>query len=557
MRSISLSEELDSFVHWWQPFLGRARGLVLDGTWPSIGVLDYLTFHLRLRPRLEPSDALIIRGAATYLAAHTADAWEAAGVPALADIDERGAFVRVLDEAPAPWRGDVLRVQTALSKLLRSLPSPLPFLGDLARPISLEHNAISPFALGCSAGLSPWIEREQGAPPAPDVDPTGASAARRRVELLAKHLAAECAQSYERAHPEELLGQVAELYLNDLIFPPLYVDEAAPAVRGARSLMRYFKELDVARSAALALCTNLAASADEAISCIGFVCAAALTEGPVDAQLVAVGQSKGRLTGVLRPALLAAREELTGAADWLGGETLSEDSVHRMHVEEKLGFLPWLYMDVMDLVASRSSPGAREAMAALLDYDFEKGKAGYDRAIVEEPGMIALRTQRIFLDLITGSLERAADSLRALAAEPSAELSPRFHELRGFVSLAELDTASAVRHFSAALRVSNVSPTMYANLANNLAWSHMLRAEFPQALIALDDGLREAKFPVTLLLNKAHCLWQLGDAGGKAAVERELFRRAPFDRRVFGLHVFEEAQSSLRSAIGGVAALAA
>ena len=123
-------------------------------------------------------------------------------------------------------------------------------------------------------------------------------------------LADGAARLYARVFSEEKYGQVAELYLNKIIWPPLNADEEMPGLGGARGFKQFFEDYSVPDSNQLELLRNLIVMGDEVTSTSAMVYLAArytVMPGVEDMRLF---QAHSRLNRILRGTLKQLRTEL-------------------------------------------------------------------------------------------------------------------------------------------------------------------------------------------------------------------------------------------------------
>ena len=535
----SVTDEIAQFKAWWDPYLAVSPRLALDGSWPSIGVLDLLTFHLRLRSTGDWSHAAIIKGAAAYIAALAHDCWTKFGAEPRAFIDDTGICIEA-HRGPFLKEGQrhFIAIERELRRALKTLPSPFPVVGDYKKLISIEQNMMSLFALGVCSGLSPF-----GDGPWSDHSPESFDGPLSKALI---HLASTTASNYERLFPDEPLGQVGELYLEKLIYPPMLMEEELPAWGAVQGMIGFFTQYQVPRDAMQGVAHNLALNADELISLAGFAMYAAVLEGEPSAEILGIVQGRQRTTGLLRPAMIAARDALGLGAEWIGQDEYTDAIGNRFTLEKRLGFLPWVSISKAKLRESFSDKRFQSALAAAIDFDLENAIALTDEILEESPDDIELRIQRVCLEaLLPNSKESVHKMLRSFSSEPAALSEPRFHDLMGTCLVALEDVEGAKRSFRNGIELSQNRPTMQAEFQNNLGWVLMMNREYELALEQFERALKVFPESVSYLLNKGHSLWRLGRLEEMRGLADVVLRLAPTNRSVFSILVSRDAGTRL------------
>ena len=535
----SVTDEVAQFKAWWDPYLAVSPRLALDGSWPSIGVLDLMTFHLRLRSTGDWSHAAIVKGAAAYIAVLAHDCWTRMGAEPRAYIDDTGICIEAL-RGPFLKEGQrhCIAIERELRRALKTLPSPFPVVGEYKKLISIEQNMISLFALGVCSGLSPFGD-------GPWSDHTPESFDRPLSQALI-HLASTAATNYERLFPHEPLGQVGELYLEKLIYPPMLMEEELPAWGAVQGMIGFFTQYQVPRDVMQAVAHNLALNPDELISLAGFAMYAAVLEAEPSPEIMGIVQGRQRTTGLLRPAMIAAREALGLGPEWIGQDSYTDAIGSRFALEKRLGFLPWVSISKAKLRESFADKRFQSALAAAIDFDLENAIGLTDEILEESPDDIELRIQRVCLEaLLPNSKESVHKMLRSFSSEPAALAEPRFHDLMGTCLVALEDVEGAKRSFRNGIELSANRPTMQAEFQNNLGWVLMMNREYEPALEQFERALKVFPQSVSYLLNKGHSLWRLGRLEEMRVLADEVLRLAPTNRSVFSILVSRDAGTRL------------
>lgn len=262
MIESSVQVLLDNFTRKYS-FGGEEQPLLnLDYNWPSIAVVEALLFPLRLRTELTEEENERIRGAAAYIASVALTCWKSFNVEAQLVPGEQGVkLIAVSGYKLSDGNPFTVYIEEVLRKILKTPPNPFPVIESFEREISIDYKYISLFAYGVCYGLTPFGE-------GPWQNETLASFAT-PVEAVTKEIARQWASYYARVFPSEPLGQVAELYLNQLIYPPVLLQEGFPAVTGVKGFFNFLNDFQIPNDQGFALAQNLALTNDEIVSQVG------------------------------------------------------------------------------------------------------------------------------------------------------------------------------------------------------------------------------------------------------------------------------------------------
>lgn len=526
MISASVQETATLFKERWHSYLKVSPSLVLDDSYLSLGVLDLLTFSLRLNRELSPQLDSVLKGVAAYLSVIVHNTWLAVTSDVEVVNGDDGICIEARGGEYINEGEDVqLYIEKDVRNLIAELPHRIPILHGFSRSIIFSSNIFSLFGCGMVMGLYPsirgtWEFRD----PQKHDECSG---------LLIKSLAKQAADSYKRIFPNEPLGQNEELYLCDLIYPPFFMDEPYPGVRSVTKLCEFFKDNKVTKEQILSLGYNLSFSPDEILSCIGLVLYSACVDSSLPPEIISCAEVKSDFMGLLRGAMIYVRETLELGDDWIIEGIRSEKDEIRFLVEADLGFIPWLYLDEARIKKDVKEGSLKEFLIALANFDDKEAIQKCNSLLENDPGDISLRIQRIRLEMLNKDFQKSADLCQALLSEPDSDKNPRFFNLWGLCMLQLGDIDKAARYFKAAIAASSSLTCIHSDLENNLAWSLMLKGEYESALVHIEEGLCCARNPVTLLLNKCHILYSLGRTEELDSIRKRLFALAPCDRRVF------------------------
>jgi len=523
MSEQQVQELARDFANRWSIRPAETAFLTLDFTWPSVGLLDLLTQHLRFKKELTAEDLELARGAAAYLSWLVGLCWRGFGATVELGCDaQQGVFIKAT-AGPKLSEGQVssLFVEREILKILAAPTSPFKVFKDFRRPITPDQNIITLFALGACLGVSPY-----GEGPWSKEDPESFAP---QVEKVMRILASSSADYYQRIFTDEPWGKVAELYLQQLIYPPALAAEELPGFSAAQGLLEFAERYKLGSATLLKLAANLARFSDETISNVGLITAAALTSSDLSVEILAAAQSRGMYTGLLRAAMLYVRNHFQLRDDWLLQSDYVEDDARRYQLEQQLYLLPWVKIPAARVRDKKLAA----VLAALSVFDLENAIKFSDQYLAETPGDISVRIQRVYLDFLTGDVDKSEAGFRALATEPGAEISGQLYNLWGLCDLARGEVAAGRNHLEIAFRMMDHTELLERGIPNDYAWALILNDEFDQALDVLNYAEARGDWTITSLLNKAFALSVLSRFEEADQVQSQLLRLAPLDFRVF------------------------
>jgi tetratricopeptide (TPR) repeat protein len=518
----------------WNPFLQVSPVLEFDFTWPSLGVVDLLTFPLRLKTEFHPEQEKGIQEATAYLATIIESIWSKfCNVDCGIEGDSIILYARGGEFIP-PGEEVLINVTKALRVTLQDNPSPFPVLLDFQRLTSFDSNVIQLLATGLVTGLSSHVV---GAWENKDLETHKAC-----LEVIQREISKQCANWYARAYPNEPLGQVAELYLNGLIFPPLLMDEACPALRAIKGILQFGKDYKIKTESLRELARNFSKCPDEIISIAGTCLSIALSDAIPEPEIIAAAQSRGKFLGVMRHTIVETRKLLEKPADWIETGINSKELELQFAIDEALGSIPWFYLSLVrvkevDPQKEKLQLVRGEKLLSLVrhmaNFSYENAKIECNELLAETPGDMEMRLQKIKLLLAVHDFQAIESELRKLLTEPGSEDLARFFYLSGLTALSQKQFERASKYLKSALLRAQSELILKPEIANTLAWVLMLQDKQDEALEVLDKCLAESLTPLVPLLNKAHILWQKGSPD-YGQIRKQMFEIAPCDRRVFG-----------------------
>ena len=156
---MTVEEKADKFVKYWNEYLKINSVLLLDYSWPSISVIDLLTFSCRYKKDLPQALSEMLSGASAYIAVVAKNCFEESGykVNLLNTKDESEDRIEVVLNS-----SDKKETRIALEKLFRArlkeLPNPFPVSEDFETPITFEAPVLSLFCISIFTANTPDVD---------------------------------------------------------------------------------------------------------------------------------------------------------------------------------------------------------------------------------------------------------------------------------------------------------------------------------------------------------------------------------------------------------------
>ena len=510
------------FVARWSKLSEKSKLFALDYSWPSIGTIDLITYPLRGKSKYTEEEKELIKGCASYigLIADTCLS-KIFTSTVLSDDSKRGIKIVFFGGEVLKDGEQTISIEKELTSILMLAPNPFPVLSTFSRPITGEENLVSLFALGVFTGLSPFGRGKLKEYPIEEY--------KAQTDEVVKYLSLTTASYFEKCFPDLELSHVAELYLNNLIYPPVMLNEVLPAINSTNGVVEFAKSFNVGKKSLLKLAVSLSSVPDEVISSTGIAVYGALAKGELSKKVIAASLSRGDFTGILRSAMYSVRESMGLVGDWLLNEQFDETDEKAFRAELELGFIPWVWIRPN----KKNFLKYQKILTFLTKFDFQQSMSGLDLLISENPKDIDLRLQRIYLEGLLDNFEEMEKSLRDLLTEPGAENSPRLYDLLGACEVQKDNLKEANKLFKKAFNLISSKTLRADHIANNFLTCMLLSENYNDVLKYANDVIKISPNPVSPMLNKSFALFKLNKEEELIEIENELFELAPIDRRVF------------------------
>lgn len=413
-------------IGWWQEASEDIALLQLDGTWPSIGVLDLLTNFLR-EGEVVGEKADFLDSAAAYAAGVIADAWSPLASEVL--ITHRdGASLTIgaqLKDSEAVIEVDLFNSLKHVLQPSLVFDGKVPSVDGCVRKPTHEDNILCPVMLGLTLARSPLIHFSETR--------DAQSWVMEHSEEVVRVLARQTSAYYKRVFPDEKVGQVSELYLRSLVYPPLGMEDDYLGETAISDCIEFAGEFELGRDSILRFAYNLSLTADELLSSVGLVIYTALSHGDLPPQVLTAAANKGRNLYLLRSGIQEVRGKLLGVSDWSDDLSLNDDDAwHGFQREQRAGFMPRLAI-TREQFADRDVRGVLHLIAKL---DLPKAVKKLSHLIGRQPHNYTLRINRALLFLFMGDIERAKGEIDGMSKIGEVNSTSLYHGLlRDYFSL--------------------------------------------------------------------------------------------------------------------------
>lgn len=517
--------------------------LVLDGSWVSLAVVDNITFPLRGRASINDGERELLHLACCYMGKILYEIWEKFDTAVF--LEERNASVvlrAVGGELLPGGAAHEIPVERAYLALLINPPTDMPIFSEFSRPVCFDSEITQNFCLGIACGLSPFGEGSWNAEDCSTFAP--------QVEIAKKHIARSLASTYSRLFPEEQLGQLPELYLQRLVFPPMMMEEPFPAYSVVDEVLDYFSEIGItarngmknsvsyslqARSPLLSLAQNFLTFPLEIPCMFAQVCWVSYMPVRPSSSILAQFESWRQHTSLLFETLCHAKARLRSSF-WFESDVLTADTEQELFADVLYGFLPWLKLSPNKLKERVESPVLNEFIKALCKQDLQGSRRIAEQLVSEFPGDLELRLQQAFLERIKGDLDKEAQMCREILSESGAENVAEVNAALGMSCVLRGELAEGDRFLSKAVELGTVHEVARSEHLVNLIWVKVLESLSEEALEVVFKAEKEESYlPFTLLKNKYDALHMLERMDEADEVSKQLISINPFDRGVFSL----------------------
>ncbi len=515
-------EELARGAAVWGTELDKFPSYQLDGSWPSLGVIDFLTEPLRQRTKFYPFEHDILRYSAAYVGELLHQVWETAGIESRLEDSSQGIRIVVAGSPQTPPIH--IKLEHELGRQLAILPDSLSFKHNHPVLVPGFRQLVPRWALGIALGESISIEGAMD------------SAVRTQLSKLRStvlgELAKQCAQWFSRVAPDDTLAQLPELY-TAILYSPAVAREEWPVLNGVEQLVAFKAEYNIPAKRMTELAIRLACSPEELISHVGFAYAVAMCSGPLPSELLSIAQSKGTYGALLRYAAERVRERLGCGSDWIDAESLKGDELGRIEVEIEAGLFPWIALRPERLLEVSKDEALRTLLRACRAFDIGAALAAADVLAERNPSDIDFAVQRTYLYLLMQEPAAAQAELERVRSISVRGIHARCENLAGVLALSSGNYIESERCFADARVAAAAEPWLFAEIANSCGWAQVCQGRIREALGSFEDALQSRPGHLLAEMNLISCLLTLNLVEEAERHLEQLLLRGPADRHVF------------------------
>jgi hypothetical protein len=506
------------------PVLSSFPELTLDYNWPSIGIIDLISFPLRKKLSMDEIETELLRLVSSYLGVWLSRTWTDAGIihTVYTDNDLGGVCFRL--QKPDSEEQKEYILENYLKNLFVDMPSDLPVLHNFRRPYTPDGNMLSSVMLGVVTGLSPlgevWWRDASDSRDFPEV---------KKVE---RALAKQCARWFQHSNPDCLLSQVPDLFLHGVVMPPLFMERNPGINESSDMLVSYFENNKVPKEMVQELVSVFSRCPDEKIAILGISLVPYCYDcsGPLPESVISAFKHYKHIVPTLRNTLLAYLDPSI-SPEYVVNE-MDPGSLEVFEFEKRTGTIPWLSLTKEDMAEKRSFP-ITDFIRAVISFDFESAYQEVQEIVIEHPADLGFRIQQIALEMVQGEYEYAHELSKVLLSEPGIEHRPDFYRLWGTCLLKLGEAEIALRYFQQALACKGLSPEFKSELLNSIAWCNIILKREDKAKPCLVEAQSLSNAPLTILLNRAYIALSENNISEHASFLSQAVSILPYDRRVF------------------------
>ncbi len=500
--------------------------LWLDYSWPSIGVIDLISFPLRKKTSMSALEKELLYMTTAYLGNVISRVWQLSGIDHKVYFDELKGGVCLRFRTDTGAEAEYL-LTNYIHDLLFRMPPEIEVFKGFKRPYTFDANILSSVCLGIALGLAPI-----GA--SPSLNQTGESETNEeeKIRKIERAIARLCSEWFTARYPDVMLAQVADLFLKGGILPPLFFNREEGIGDTIDPFIEYLNQIKAPLSMIQQLALVFCACPDEKISFIGVLLGlfSYADYESLPPEIKSALRYHYHLLPIARKNILKYRgvdmteEYLLGASE--------KRNLHLYEYEKKIGTLPWLYLTAEDFFMKRDFK-IDLFMKAVLSFEYEKAFNELTEIVVSWPGDIGFRIQHMGFEMLRGDYEYAHELAKVLVSEPVVENRPDFYSMWANCLLKLNEPEIALRYFSTAIACATCSQDMKAEILNGIGWCYILLKKEKEAIPYLQEAQLMSQAPLGILLNRAYIYRFDGEAQKARELLLEAAKLLPYDRRVF------------------------
>ncbi|NIR44295.1 MAG: tetratricopeptide repeat protein [Gemmatimonadetes bacterium] len=488
---------------------GPYPALIPEAGWPSVGILDALCRGMQGRGDWTEGEKLFAAGAAAHVGELVHDCWAVFAEEVRVQHDD-GVVCTGRMEGDSSYR---LPVEKGMLAALRdpSLPQhPPEFLPFCP---GSDRNPLESFGLSACLGISAfgegdWIELR-------------GDALEQRAAAVVPRLAGMCADYYRELHPEEHLGQRADLY-GRLIWPLTLCEGVRAYTEAAANLLAYLDGALAVIRGALPLLRNLARYPLRTVRGAALTCLVLDERVPVSGELIEIAADHFvDRAPAYREAAIELAAERGRNIDWLNGGVNAQA---RFRYERQLSLLPLIHLPFELCV----EPSNRELVSALIRGDAEAARDLLSKRLRRDGRGPQILFQQAMLQRHLGELDAAESLLQEIVRLYPERLDAEFYVEAGVGALARNQLEDAITRLERA-RVLGPARNRVALILGD---AYARAGRHDEAVAAFGEAIAQGHLPSDVLVSRAEVQRLRGQQEGYS---RDLAAAAalhPFNPRV-------------------------
>ena len=370
-----VEQKAQTFAATWNQALRQFPAYVLDGEFPSIGVIDRLLAPLRGQQKFNEQEEALLEGVACYCGVFVKNAWSC--FPGNVEVrlfqeesSKRDVIVELKGgEILSDDQSQTIGVLSTLKRILSEMPNPLPVYRASSMPHAPFANMLSGLFAGICAGASPFSN-------GPLLDLSD-ERQKEHEAAICEFLAQSLSRSFSRLYPlEELFGDPAFFY-SYLTLPPDYAGDGPPLLLQTTGIFQKLEGLLDEDERRERLLLALVRSTDDLCSKVGYALLAGFQKRVESPAVLEISASLGPRAFHAREAAIHCRHLQGHEGDWLKilGLERIEAAKHWFDLDYQLGFMPLFVFPVLDVLEEMSDA---PFFHILNGADFEGGKLSLD-----------------------------------------------------------------------------------------------------------------------------------------------------------------------------------
>ncbi|MDR2337916.1 MAG: hypothetical protein LBE20_04625 [Deltaproteobacteria bacterium] len=568
----------DDYIQSWNRQAIKEPLLYLDYSWQSVTTLGLLAGNLFKTGQLNPLAALSLRSISAYLTVLAHNCWQTFATEVMAFFDNQGQIClsgKLADGEVMFFEvsAKVFEIYAGAKELPPTLQKYHDFLLSYGENQYIEnykflanpYHSIKNYLLTQlekhkqPIELFPIIEKYRRLPQATDdllvlfayglfygFSAFGNEVCKNRelskeldaIEKVTKFLAETCVNYANYCFPDNQLAQVAELYLVNLIYPPIFMAEEFLLQQATHGLVGFIKEYNLSAEQVLELCHDLMQMPDFLISSVALVVFTAVAKQTTQQALISASLKSIQL-GTLRPAVLLARRELLHEDDWAMQKVLTENDLAHFRVERDLGFLAWLCLPEKSLIkvlqSSEAGPSSAKIIQALLALDYQTSERLLFERIIKNPDEVDFKIQLVFLKIIVAGIFIDMPQLcRELVEKYDLTEYYILYKLWACAEMFLGESELAERHLVSALEHCPEDELEYSDIAHLLFVINQNQGQLNKAEQYSVLAFEKDKSVVRQAVIRYGWLMSNKREAEAMQILNKLFRLAPFEKSLFG-----------------------